>query len=158
MNQTLALGGLTYGVTPYELTAAYAAIANMGAYIEPKLYTRVTNTDGDVLLDNTNPTSKQVIKESTAFLLTDAMSASMQSNRKFARSGISVNSTSTRAALPTMSCAGKSGTTTANNDIWFVGFTPYYTAGVWGRMRQQPKAGEHLLPQGCVAEDHDPYP
>ena len=73
VNQTLALGGLTNGVTPYELNAAYAAIANQGHYMEPKLYIKVTNTDGDVLLDNTNPTSKQVIKETTAFLLTDAM-------------------------------------------------------------------------------------
>lgn len=50
----------------------------------------------------------------------------------FARSGISINSTSTRAALTGMSAAGKSGTTTANNDVWFVGYTPYYTAGIWG--------------------------
>ena len=84
-----------------------------------------------VLIDN-EPETKQVLKDSTAFLLTDAMSESMKANRKFARSGVSINSTSTRAALTGMSAAGKSGTTTSNNDVWFVGFTPYYTAGVWG--------------------------
>ena len=121
VNQTLALGGLTYGVTPLELTAAYAAIANMGAYIEPKLYTRVTNTDGDVLLDNTNPTSKQVIKETTAFLLTDAMVDVV----KGGGTGASCNFSTT------MAIAGKTGTSTDYHDVWFAGFTPYYTCSVW---------------------------
>ena len=76
--------------------------------------------------------TKQVLKDSTAFLLTDAMSESMKSNRKFTRPGVSINSTSTRAALTGMTAAGKSGTTTSNNDVWFVGYTPYYTAGIWG--------------------------
>ena len=84
------------------------------------------------MLINNEPETRQVLKDSTAFLLTDAMADSMKANRKFARSGVSINSTSTRAALSGMSAAGKSGTTTGNNDIWFVGFTPYYTAGVWG--------------------------
>ncbi len=120
VNQTLALGGLTNGVTPYELTAAYAAIANMGNYIEPKLYTRVTNTDGDILLDNTNPASKQVIKETTAFLLTDAM--------------VDVVTTGTGAACNfnrNMAIAGKTGTSTDYWDVWFAGYTPYYTCAVW---------------------------
>lgn len=122
VNQTLALGGLTFGATPLELTAGYAAIANMGAYIEPKLYTRVTNTDGDVLLDNTNPTSRQVIKETTAFLLTDAM---VDVIRGAGGTGTSCNFSST------MAIAGKTGTSTDYNDVWFAGFTPYYTCSVW---------------------------
>lgn len=122
VNQTLALGGLTYGATPLELTAGYAAIANMGAYIEPKLYTRVTNTDGDILLDNTNPTSRQVIKETTAFLLTDAM---VDVIRGAGGTGTSCNFSST------MAIAGKTGTSTDYNDVWFAGFTPYYTCSVW---------------------------
>ena len=121
VNQTLALGGLTHGVTPYELNAAYAAIANMGAYVEPKLYTRVTNTDGDVLLDNTNPTSKQVIKETTAFLLTDAMVDVV----KGGGTGASCNFNGD------MAIAGKTGTSTDYWDVWFAGYTPYYTCSVW---------------------------
>lgn len=121
VNQTLALGGLTYGVTPYELNAAYAAIANMGGYIEPKLYTRVTNTDGDVLLDNTNPVSKQVIKETTAFLLTDAMVDVVKGGGTGASCNFSNN----------MSIAGKTGTSTDYWDVWFAGFTPYYTCSIW---------------------------
>ncbi len=130
-NAATALGGLTAGVTNLDLTTAFATIANNGTYMQPQFFTRIEDHNGKVLLQ-AMPVTRRALKDSTAFLLTDAMSASMQSNRKFARPGISVNSTSTRAALSNMSCSGKSGTTTANNDIWFVGFTPYYTAGVWG--------------------------
>ncbi|RGY97132.1 transglycosylase domain-containing protein [Clostridium sp. AM58-1XD] len=126
-----ALGGLTKGVTNLELTSAFASIANGGVYTKPVFFTKILDHNGKVLISN-EPETKRVLKDSTAFLLTDAMAESMQSNRKFSRSGISVSSTSTRAALTNMSAAGKSGTTTANNDIWFVGYTPYYTAGVWG--------------------------
>ena len=65
-------------------------------------------------------------------------------NRKFARNGVSVTSTSTRAALNNMSAAGKSGTTSKNNDVWFVGYTPYYTAGIWaGYDDNQKLTGEN---------------
>lgn len=126
----LALGGLTKGVSNLELTAAYASIANGGVYTKPRFFTKILDHNGKVLIDN-EPETKRVLKDSTAFLLTDAMSESMKSNRLFARPGISITSTSTRAALTNMSAAGKSGTTTGDNDIWFVGYTPYYTAGIW---------------------------
>lgn len=130
-NPATALGGITLGVTNLELTAAYAAIANGGIYTKPVFFTKILDHDGKILIDN-EPEVHRVLKDSTAFLLTNAMEDSMKSNRKFASSGYNVNSTSTRANIPNMSNAGKSGTTTNNNDVWFVGFTPYYTAGVWG--------------------------
>lgn len=120
VNQTLALGGLTIGVTPYELNAAFASIENMGTYAEPKLYSRVTNTDGDVILDNTTPKTKQVIKETTAFLLTDAMV-----------DVVTEGNASTCNFNRNMAIAGKTGTSTDTNDVWFAGFTPYYTCTVW---------------------------
>lgn len=120
VNQTLALGGLTNGVTPYELNAAYASIANMGTYVQPKLYSRVTNTDGDIILDNTVPSSKQVIKETTAFLLTDAMV-----------DVVTRGNASTCNFNRNMAIAGKTGTSTDTHDVWFAGFTPYYTCTVW---------------------------
>lgn len=121
VNQTLALGGLTYGVTPYEMNAAYAAIANLGTYAEPKLYTKVVDSDGNVILDNTMPTTRQVLKETTSFLLTNAMqdvvtSAGTASVVNFNRS---------------MAIAGKTGTSTESKDVWFAGYTPYYTCTVW---------------------------
>ena len=134
-NAATALGGLTKGVSNLDMSAAYAAIANGGLYTKPIMFTEIKDHNGRILY-RSDPETRRVIKDTTAFLLTDAMAASMVSNKKFARSGISVNSTSTRAHLDNMSCAGKSGTTTSNKDIWFVGFTPYYTAGVWGGFDQ----------------------
>lgn len=119
IQQTTALGGLTHGVTNEELNAAYACIANGGTYIKPKLYTKVLDHDGNVLLDNTLPNSKQVIKETTAFLLTDAMVDVVTSG-----TGGSVN-------FGNMAIAGKTGTTSDYNDVWFSGYTPYYTATTW---------------------------
>lgn len=132
-NPATALGGLTSGVTNLELTNAYATIANGGLYNEPKFFTKILDQNGDVLIDLTDDEPKRVMKDTTAFLLTDAMAESMVYNRAYAsRSGPNVTSTSTRAHFDGMSLAGKSGTTSNNNDIWFVGYSPYYTAGIWG--------------------------
>ncbi|MDE7277418.1 MAG: transglycosylase domain-containing protein, partial [Lachnospiraceae bacterium] len=116
IQQSLALGGITNGVTNEELNAAYACIANGGTYIKPKLYTKVLDHDGNVILDNTAPQSKQVIKETTAFLLTDAM--------------VDVVTRGTGGAVNfgNMPIAGKTGTTSDYNDVWFAGYTPYYSA------------------------------
>lgn len=121
-NLGLALGGLTNGVTNLELTAAYAAIANQGEYIEPSFYTQVLDHDGNVLLDNTKTKEHhRVLKEDTAWLLTDAMKDVM------------TGGTGTRAYFGGgMAQAGKSGTTTANRDALFAGYTPYYTCVIWG--------------------------
>lgn len=130
-NAATALGGLTKGVTNLELTAAFASIANEGVYTKPIFFTKIIDHNGKILINN-EPDTHRVLKDSTAFLLTDSMEDSMESNRKFARSGAAPSSTSTRSNIPGMSNAGKSGTTSNNNDIWFVGYTPYYTAGIWG--------------------------
>jgi len=119
INQTIALGGLTYGTSPYELNAAYAAIANHGLYVEPKLYTRVTDADGNVILDNTTSMTRQVIKETTAYLLTDAMV------------DVVTTGTGTKCNFGDMAIAGKTGTSSDYKDVWFAGYTPYYTATVW---------------------------
>ena len=70
--QALALGGITNGVTNLELTAAYATIANGGTYTKPRFYTKILDHDGNVLIDNT-PQTHTVLKETTAWLLTNAM-------------------------------------------------------------------------------------
>ncbi len=121
IQQPMALGGITDGVKNVELCAAYASIANEGAYIKPKFYTKVLDANGNVLLDNTNPRSRQVIKPTTAFLLTDAMVDVVTSP---IGTGTSVN-------FGNMAIAGKTGTTSDNKDVWFAGFTPYYTCATW---------------------------
>ncbi len=140
LNAATALGGITKGVSNLELTAAYASIANNGVYTKPIFFTKILDHNGKILIDN-EPETHRVLKDSTAFLLTDAMADSMESNRKFSRSGVSVNATSMAANIPGMSNAGKSGTTTKNVDIWFVGYTPYYTAGVWAGCDNNQKLG-----------------
>jgi penicillin-binding protein 1A len=119
IGQPLALGGITDGVTNMELNAAYAAIANQGTYIKPKLYTKIVDHDGNVLIDNTTPESTQVIKSTTAWLLTSAMVDVVTTG-----TGGSVN-------FGNMAIAGKTGTTSDYKDVWFSGFTPYYTATTW---------------------------
>lgn len=120
IGQPLALGGITDGVTNLELNAAYAAIANQGTYIQPKLYTKIVDHNGNVLIDNTTPVKKQVIKETTAWLLTNAM-----------EDVVNGRGTGGSANFGNMAIAGKTGTTSDYKDVWFSGYTPYYTATVW---------------------------
>lgn len=122
LNLSLALGGITDGVTNLELTNAFATIANGGNYTAPKLYTKICDQSGKVLIDHTDSTSTQVMKDSTAWLLTNAMEDVVKVGTGKKLSLASVN----------MPVAGKTGTTSNDNDLWFVGYTPYYTAGIWG--------------------------
>lgn len=115
-----ALGGLTEGVSNLELTAAYAGIANGGTYTEPVFYTRIVDHDGNILLDN-KPETKKVMKETTAWLLTDAMEDVISEG----------TGTAAQFSDIKMAQAGKTGTTSDNTDYWFEGYTPYYTAGIW---------------------------
>ena len=118
ITQALALGGLTDGITNMEMCAAYATIANGGMYIKPMFYTKIIDHDGNVLIDNT-PKTRRVLKETTAYLLTDAME------------DVVTKGTGARVNFGNMAIAGKTGTTTSNVDVWFSGFTPYYTCVTW---------------------------
>ena len=117
-NLATVLGGITNGVTNVELCASYAAIANGGNYIKPIYYTKILDHNGNVLIENTSA-ERSVIKESTAYLLTSAMEDVVKKG------------TGTACQLDNMAVAGKTGTTEAYNDLWFVGYTPYYTCAVW---------------------------
>ena len=116
----LGLGGISNGVTNLELTGAYAAIANGGVYTQPILYSKILDKDGNVLLDNV-PEKHTAMKDSTAWLLTSAME------------DVVSKGTGTPAQISNYGIAeaGKTGTTDNYKDLWFVGYTPYYTAGIW---------------------------
>ena len=116
----VALGGLTKGVTNLELTAAYASIANEGTYQEPIFYTKIEDMDGNVLIDKTvNRETHEAVTPQTAWLLTSAMKDVVNQG------------TGGALKLNKMTVAGKTGTTSDYADLWFVGYTPYYTSGVW---------------------------
>lgn len=120
IQQALALGGITDGVTNMELNGAYATIANGGVYMEPILYTKIVDHDGVVLIDKTDIQDQhRVIKETTAFLLTDAMV------------DVVTKGTGKAVSFDNMAIAGKTGTTSSYKDVWFAGYTPYYTATCW---------------------------
>ncbi|MCR5738016.1 MAG: transglycosylase domain-containing protein [Eubacterium sp.] len=120
IQQALALGGITHGVTNLQMTAAYATIANQGTYIRPVFYSQVVDSNGRVILDNTSPTTKTVLKASTASLLTQGMTS------------VITEGTGTACKLDNdMPVSGKTGTTSSAYDLWFCGFTPYLTASIW---------------------------
>ena len=120
IQQALALGGITDGVTNLEMTVAYAAIANNGVYTRPVFYSRVVDEDGRILLDNTTPTTHTVLKETTAALLTSGMES------------VVTEGTGTACKLNgNMPVSGKTGTTSSSYDLWFCGYTPYLTASIW---------------------------
>lgn len=113
----LALGGLTKGVTPLELTAAYAAFSNGGFRVEPYFYTTITDRSGNVITVD-EPRRQRVISARTAYLVTDMMR------------GVITRGTGARASIG-RPAAGKTGTTTDYTNGWFVGYTPELVTGVW---------------------------
>lgn len=152
--QSAALGGLTEGVTTYEMTGAYACIANGGVYTKPVFYTKVVDHDGNVVIDNTTPTTHRVIKDTTAFQLIEAMKSVVNSG------------TGTPAKMRSgIVCAGKTGTTSSQYDLWFCGMTPYYTASIWmgydsnvnmGGSNTHKYMWRDIMDQIAVMEGQDP--
>ena len=114
----LGLGGMTKGLTPLEMTAAYGTIANQGTYIEPISFTKVLDKDGHVLIDNT-PKKNAVVSPEVAYIMSDILRTTV------------TNGIAGTAQIPNMPTAGKTGTTQDKSDAWFVGYTPYYAAGIW---------------------------
>lgn len=114
----LAMGGLTKGVTVKAMAQAYATFANEGVYREARTYTKVVDSDGKVVLDNTQQ-SHVAMKDMTAWYITYMLENTVESG------------TGTAAQIENMTVAGKTGTTTSDFDRWFAGYTPYYTGVVW---------------------------
>ena len=130
---SLALGGMVRGVTIRDLTAAYASIENSGTYREARTYTKVLDSDGNVVLDNTQH-SNENMSEKTAYYLTYMMEETVK------------DGTGYEAQVAGIDTAGKTGTTSDDKDRWFAGYTGYYTGVVWCGYDQ---------PQEVVLEDEN---
>lgn len=117
---SLAIGGMTDGVSPLEMAAAYGTIANDGVYITPTFYTKVVDSSGNTVL---TPKQEQVraVSEQTAYL-----------TKKITQEPVNSGSgTATYCKISGMDVAAKTGTTDNSYDRWLCGFTPYYAAATW---------------------------
>jgi penicillin-binding protein 1A len=113
----IALGGLTYGVSPLEMASAYATLANGGVYVEPTIISRIRDADGNVIWEAA-PKTNQALSPGVAYDATRVLVANVQSG------------TGRKAAIG-RPAAGKTGTTTDWTDAWFVGYTPNLATAVW---------------------------
>ena len=114
----LAMGALTVGSTVREMASAYATFPNGGTYREGRLFTKVYNSDGELVLDNTQD-SRAILSEKA----NNYMNLSLYSAANFGTGGAAI--------FPGQNIAGKTGTTSSNRDRWFCGYTSHYTAAVW---------------------------
>lgn len=113
-----SLGGLTTGASSLEMTAAYATLANEGVYRVPTCITMITDMDGNIII-MPDQKARTVYETTAAHQMTDILE------------GVLTRGTARGREIPDMPCAGKTGTTNDNIDGWFVGYSAYYTAGVW---------------------------
>lgn len=112
---SLPLGSVD--LTPMEITGAYATLANYGWYSPVTMIVQVTDSGGNVLLDNT-PKPKLVLDPWSTAAVTDVMQ------------GVITRGTGTAAQIG-RPAAGKTGTTSSERDIWFIGYVPQLVAAVW---------------------------
>lgn len=119
----------SYTVTNEMLTAAFASIANDGIYQKPTYYTKVLDRQGNILLESV-PSQTRIIKSSSAALLTNAMEDVISSDSSYYYQ-YGITPTGTLCQVDSMTLAGKSGTTISGSDVWFIGYSPYYTCGIW---------------------------
>ncbi len=131
----LALGQLTNGITVLEMAAAYAPFANGGTYYEPRTYTKVLNSNGEVLLDKEDEKPVSAMSKKTAtyvsYMLQNVVSGGTGTYARLAKG---------------MPAAAKTGTSNNDEDRWFVGYTPYYVGAVWFGYDQPKYISKSLSP------------
>lgn len=138
---SLALGGLTKGVSPLELATAYTPLANRGIRSEPIAILKVMNDENHVIIENI-PSREVALRETTAYMMTDLLK------------GVVERGTGRRANIG-RPAAGKTGTTSEYTNGWFVGYTPELLATVWIGNDSQVKPlvfGDRTIGSGTAAE------
>ncbi len=116
----ISIGGFTNGITPLEMAGAYATIANNGTYRRPMFYTKVTDPDGNTVLEG-KQTSEEVISEQAAYVIKSLLKSVVEDS----------NGTAKYCKISGIDVAAKTGTTNNNYDKWLCGFSNYYTAATW---------------------------
>ena len=117
-NDALALGGMTKGISPLEMTAAYETFANGGVYTKPRFYTSILDSNGELLLEN-EIEEERIYDDSVAWIMTDILKSAVEKG------------TGQNAKVEGQDVAGKTGTTSSQFDVWFSGFTPHYSMALW---------------------------
>ena len=116
----LSIGGLTDGISPLEMAAAYATIANDGIYIEPTFYTKVLDADKNEILTAKQET-RRAFSEATAYIAKDILTEPV----------VGAEGTAKRCAIKGIDVGAKTGTSNGDRDRWLCGFSNYYTGAVW---------------------------
>lgn len=116
---SLVLGGLTRGISPLQMAAAFGTLANNGVYIEPEIFTTITTYNGELIIKNT-PKTHKVVDPDVAYVVTDMLTAVV-------KEGIG-NNAALSSGIPV---AGKTGSSNDYLDTWFVGYTPYYVGATY---------------------------
>ena len=147
----LALG--TSGMTPIQMAAAYATIANEGVYQEPLSFTKVLDAEGNVILDADDVRdTRRVFQQSTAWLLVDMLTEAVKTG------------TGTKAKIDDITVAGKTGTNSDYASVYFAGMTPYYVSTLWvghdypaNKLKKGSSGGNEAAPlwQAYMAKIHE---
>ena len=147
----LAVGGLTNGISTFEMAAAFATFPRDGAYTEPTTYLTVKDHDGNVLIDNV-PSTELILEQRTTYYINQMLT------------NVVSNGTGTAARISGQVVAGKTGTTDNSRDQWFVGYTTHYTAAVWigypnnDPMRSMWPSPSTILWQKVMSRVHENLP
>ena len=115
----LALGALTDGVTVREMAGGFSTFINDGVYGGTRTYTKVTDSEGNTIMENTPNTDKGFTNVRTDYYMLDCLQ------------NVTAHGTAYGIQLDGVETGGKTGTTTSNTDIWFCGITPKYSGAVW---------------------------
>lgn len=114
----LALG--SSGLTPVQMAVAFGTIANKGVYQQPLSFSRIVDSNGNVVVDMHQQQDRhQVFKPSTAYLVVDMLKEAVQSG------------TGTKAKISSQVVAGKTGTNSDSKGVFFAGMTGWYSGSVW---------------------------
>ncbi|HCC03651.1 MAG TPA: hypothetical protein DEP51_02175, partial [Clostridiales bacterium] len=136
----LAIGGFTNGISPLEMAGCYATIENDGEYRRPMFYSKVTDQNGNTILEG-KQTKEQVISPQAAYVIKNILQSVVQSG-----------GTATYCAINGMDVAAKTGTTNSDYDRWLCGFTNYYTAACWYGFDQNEEVVASSNPAGKIWE------